>query len=261
MVVALLFYSAFFNIRRDQIDQLIQRIEQCRLTAIKQDQPHGRKIHAFLDDRIGKFIGQMALLLKEGIFRLKTGQMKASGMRVVTPVAIITIEGTEFMVRVRASGEVTVTVTSGAVTLTPLASASPVTIFAPDTAQVFQNGTIEFVTTWTTNDDGALHMPTVESFLVGWVRLSFDVYERMAVEPPASLAISLLGVRDRHLFYPNIGMTIYAPEDHSIDRDQLILDAVVLDSFRDPKEAIRNSVDRIWQAGGFERSPTLDGAF
>ncbi len=87
--------------------------------------------------------GQMALLLKEGIFRLKTGQMKASGMRVVTPVAIITLEGTEFMVRVRASGEVTVTVTSGAVTLTPLASASPVTIFAPDTAQVFQNGDVQ----------------------------------------------------------------------------------------------------------------------
>ena len=34
--------------------------------------------------------GQMALLLKDGIFRLKTGQMKASGISVVTPVAIIT---------------------------------------------------------------------------------------------------------------------------------------------------------------------------
>ena len=85
--------------------------------------------------------GQMSLLLKEGIFRFKTGQMKASGIQVVTAVAIITPKGTEFIVQVLASREIIVSVLSGAVEITPLAQTSgPVTISAPDTAQVFGNG-------------------------------------------------------------------------------------------------------------------------
>ncbi len=87
--------------------------------------------------------GQMALLLKEGIFRFKTGQMKASGIQVVTAVAIITPKGTEFIVQVLASGDIIVSVISGAVEITPLAQASgPATISAPDTARVFGNGVI-----------------------------------------------------------------------------------------------------------------------
>lgn len=102
--------------------------------------------------------GKMTLLLKEGIFRFKTGQMKASGIRVLTPVALITPKGTEFTVQVLASGAMTVAVISGAVTITPLVATSeprgPTTVTAPSAAQVLTDGTVQGSAQPPAQDDG-----------------------------------------------------------------------------------------------------------
>ena len=102
--------------------------------------------------------GKMTLLLKEGIFRFKTGQMKASGIRVLTPVAVITPKGTEFIVQVLATGDMTVSVLSGSVTITPIALSAdprgPTTVTAPSTARVFNDGTVQGNAQPPVQDDG-----------------------------------------------------------------------------------------------------------
>ncbi len=64
--------------------------------------------------------GQFELNLRSGIFRLKTGRMKKEGVLVVTPVAFISVTGTDFVVQVLAGGAITVAVITGQVVISPL---------------------------------------------------------------------------------------------------------------------------------------------
>ena len=85
--------------------------------------------------------GELTLNLKEGIFRIKTGKMKKEGIRVVTPVAVITVNGTDFIVEVRA-GDIRVSVIDGEVSISPTApGAPPVTLGVTEVATVDSRGT------------------------------------------------------------------------------------------------------------------------
>ncbi len=83
--------------------------------------------------------GELTINLKEGIFRFKTGKMKKEGIRVVTPVAVITVSGTDFIVQVLANF-IRVAVLEGAINISPSAAAAPVSLAAPATAQVGSGG-------------------------------------------------------------------------------------------------------------------------
>ena len=85
--------------------------------------------------------GEMTLNLKEGIFRIKTGKLKKEGIRVVTPVAVITVNGTDFIVEVRAR-DIRVSVIDGEVSISPTApGASPVTLGETEVATMNSVGT------------------------------------------------------------------------------------------------------------------------
>ena len=57
--------------------------------------------------------GELTLSLKEGLFRLKTGRIKAEGIRLVTPVALIEVRGSDITIEVQPDGTTRVTVTLG----------------------------------------------------------------------------------------------------------------------------------------------------
>ena len=74
---------------------------------------------------------------KSYVQRLETGQMKLSGMPVVTPVANITPIGIEFITPALASGVTTASVISGAMTITLLVPTSgSVTNSEPETVRI-----------------------------------------------------------------------------------------------------------------------------
>ncbi len=62
--------------------------------------------------------GEMVVDLGEGIFRFITGKMNKNGIQVRTPVAVIGVRGTEFIVEVGPDGTTTVSVIEGAVEVT-----------------------------------------------------------------------------------------------------------------------------------------------
>ncbi len=90
----------------------------------------------------GSKSGELTINLKEGIFRIKTGKMKKEGIRVVTPVAVITVTGTDFIVQVLAT-LIRISVLEGAVNISPSAAGvAPVALSAPATGQVDSGGSV-----------------------------------------------------------------------------------------------------------------------
>ena len=86
--------------------------------------------------------GELALNLKEGIFRIKTGKMKKEGVRVVTPVAVITVTGTDFVVEVLAN-LIRLAVLEGEITVSPTAvGALQTTLAAPARAEIDMGGAV-----------------------------------------------------------------------------------------------------------------------
>ena len=87
--------------------------------------------------------GKLTLNLKEGIFRIKTGKMKKEGIRVVTPVAVISVVGTDFIVQVLASGIIRVAVLEGRITISPSVAGAPqTTLEAPSRASFDGDGAV-----------------------------------------------------------------------------------------------------------------------
>lgn len=85
--------------------------------------------------------GELTLSLKEGIFRLKTGRMKREGILVVTPVALIRVTGTDFMVQVGDS--IHIAVFDGSVSVEPIVTAAAAFgLSAGEMAHVDNDGTV-----------------------------------------------------------------------------------------------------------------------
>ena len=105
----------------------------------------GAKSRATLDKYVydpDSKAGQLTLNLKEGIFRVKTGKMKKEGIRVVAPVAVITVVGADFIVQVLA-GLIRVAVLVGEVNISPLAAGAPqITLAAAATGQIDSGGAV-----------------------------------------------------------------------------------------------------------------------
>lgn len=81
--------------------------------------------------KTGVFVSSMV----KGAFRVITGKMNKNGFRVFTPVAVIGVRGTDFLVTVGLAGITTVSVLSGLVTITPLGG-SPMSVAAGQAATV-----------------------------------------------------------------------------------------------------------------------------
>ena len=62
--------------------------------------------------------GELAADLGEGVFRFITGKLNNEGIEIRTPVAVIGVRGTDFIVSVTASGATIVAVLAGSVTVT-----------------------------------------------------------------------------------------------------------------------------------------------
>ncbi|MDF0590444.1 ATP-binding protein [Methanotrichaceae archaeon Mx] len=129
--------------------------------------------------------------------------------------------------------------------------------------QVFVNGIVEAVDSVILGDrsadPGVKGIPALryeEALLEALPRYT-SMMERLGVEPPVFLMVSLLGVKGRSIL-------ISTPEfsgnkDFKIDRDALLVPEIMMESFgRKAEEVLRPAFDAVWRAGGWERSMNYD---
>ena len=88
----------------------------------------------------GRKSGELVANFSRGAMRFVTGRMDKAGFRVVTPVALIGVRGTDFTVRVDADGSTAVSVAEGEVEITPLAGGAPQVITVGQVATVAAAG-------------------------------------------------------------------------------------------------------------------------
>lgn len=80
--------------------------------------------------------GALQAEIGKGVLRFITGRMQKDGVRIGTPVAVIGVRGTDFIVQVADDGTTTVQVIEGEVTITPRGGGETASIPAGQTAQV-----------------------------------------------------------------------------------------------------------------------------
>ena len=121
--------------------------------------------------------------------------------------------------------------------------------------QVFRNAAIEVVDSL---------QPTQEEKLIGgnyfegWVIKALPHYlkleEELQLQPPLFVMLSLVGVRGYKM-----SAGVFRNDGDSIDRDTLFLpDIIVEDHDVSAARLLRPAFDALWQASGFERSPSYD---
>lgn len=86
--------------------------------------------------------GQMTVTLGDGQFRLITGRMRPEGILLVTPQALVGARGTDFILWVKAAGDLVISVLQGEVSVTPLAGGRQIVLTARGTAAIDGAGRI-----------------------------------------------------------------------------------------------------------------------
>lgn len=124
-------------------------------------------------------------------------------------------------------------------------------------AQLFRSGVLEFVSASFTDvreEIFRLFPLLVERNSFIWTEKALSVQRGLGIDPPVFVSVSLLGVRGCRL---SVGAEhgFMFPERRVVDRDDLLLDPVVVESFdQDPKKFLQATMDAVWQAAGWSRS-------
>lgn len=132
---------------------------------------------------------------------------------------------------------------------------------APHTVytQLYRHGTIEAVDAITLNAEynGAQILPSqaIERSLITYVPQCLKIIKDLGATPPVAVAVSFLGIQGRRIAVPGMFDTASDP----INRDALLLPEVIAQHFTDAADVLlKPSLDLLWNAFGYERSPYFD---
>jgi len=134
----------------------------------------------------------------------------------------------------------------------------------PDAAyfQVFRNGVVEGVDASILNMDRfpkqilSIHF---EQILCHALSVHLQTQKTLGVDLPIFVMVSLLGVKDYKMVY--VGQWPQGQLNYSIDRPNLVLPEVMIDSFDcDPAEVMKPIFDTVWNAAGWKGSMHYDTA-
>ena len=126
--------------------------------------------------------------------------------------------------------------------------------------QLFRNYYIEAVESQilNTKENGKFIIP-----YIGWERHILEAFPsylqtmtRLEIPPPFVVSLSLLNVRD---FVIYVGAGYEHSEAHSVDRDHLLTEEILVESADEPsEELLRPLFDQIWNACGWQQSINYD---
>jgi hypothetical protein len=123
--------------------------------------------------------------------------------------------------------------------------------------QVYRNGTIEAVDAdyLSRGRDDRLIAGGFEEMLLEKLKNYLSVQQRLGVQPPIFVMLSLLGVLGYEMCVP----PEYGFGTHPIDRDALILSEIMIESFdHDLAQEMKPAFDQIWNAAGWPGSISYD---
>ncbi|MEX2650798.1 MAG: FecR domain-containing protein [Alphaproteobacteria bacterium] len=86
----------------------------------------------------GEFVADLGI----GVFRVITGSLQKDAIQITTPVAVIGVRGTDFLVAVLATGTTIIQVLRGIVTITPKAGGDTSTVAANQSATMDPTGAV-----------------------------------------------------------------------------------------------------------------------
>lgn len=122
--------------------------------------------------------------------------------------------------------------------------------------QVFRNGSIEAVETGLLSGYNTIPSVTYEDRLLQSLPTFLQLQKRIGVEPPLFVMLSLLGVAG---YTMGVKSRYRQPAAHAIDRDQLVVQETMVESFNDDcSEILRPAFDAIWNAAGWPGSIYYD---
>lgn len=130
----------------------------------------------------------------------------------------------------------------------------------PGYVQIFRNGCVEAVDTRLLKPhEGRRTIPSIayEHDLIVAFRAYLAFLNQLGVEPPIAIMLSFLGVAG---YTMAVSSERYFPlDEHPVDRNDLLVPEVVIDSYDHPAEEIlKPCFDAIWNATGWERSMNYD---
>jgi len=133
----------------------------------------------------------------------------------------------------------------------------------PGFTQLFRTGVIEMVETpvsSTRENISQLWLEQIEKTVVDHLPKFNDLLLSLGVAPPFAVLLTIANVRDHHaVLSPRRHMSHY--RDHTVDRDQLLLPEVVIETGRESLVSVlRPLFDALWQSCNFERSFSYDDA-
>jgi hypothetical protein len=132
--------------------------------------------------------------------------------------------------------------------------------------QIFRNGCIEAVETSLLRipegSPSVIESGAYENELIVALSRFLSIQQRLGIEPPLFVMISMLGVRGycvKPARSDDIDPFWWLDRAKPIDRDVLILPEIVVDNFEvDSAETMRPIFDAIWNASGWSRSLNYD---
>lgn len=128
-------------------------------------------------------------------------------------------------------------------------------------SHLFRNGCIEAVEAFTLTDKYGLGkvIPSIriESELINTLKRYLFLLNQNEIEPPIFIMVSLLGVRGYKMIYKQeMGIL---PGQHSIDRDNLLFDEIVIETFDTNYSKVMKPIfNSIWNSCGLVGSMNYD---
>lgn len=133
--------------------------------------------------------------------------------------------------------------------------------------QLFRDGSIEAIDAWCVSgadgNDRTISGVYVEERLIQSAKDYLQYLTTLTVPYPICLSIRVLGVHGYRLGMRETGFPMHMSKteefENTFDRDTLVLPDVILeDSSVDVGSAFRPALDALWNASGFEGSPSYD---
>ncbi len=124
-----------------------------------------------------------------------------------------------------------------------------------DYIQLFRNGVIESVKTFSIYDDkGEIAGPNLEDGLITGLKEYLEAEKILGIKPPLLVMISMIGVKG-HFIYQNPGLG--CGSGYEINSDKVVPAPIKITSYEniDYVQVLKPVLDTIWQAAGIKGSP------
>lgn len=210
------------------------------------------KIRRFRDDRIAKIVADETPVKLMGSSRVVLHVLPVAALNPVTRIDVVSLIG-KSLAPLGSSGYNTRLNFDGLLNFDQVSGGPSCRSYV----QVFGTGAIETVDGYTIHPrDGKkiIGGKYVVRELISTLGAYLKVEEQLELQPPIFVMVTLLGITGFKMYVEGWGR-----ESEPIDRDTLFLPDIIVENYDvNAATLLRPTFDTLWQACGFEQSPSYD---